>query len=222
KPIPDATPDFFLSNDQSYLLRGDGSAAFLEGSTSPYSGMSRYTDGQCGDHTELFNSPSTGSGDAILASPWATHSKCPSYPRGIRLTYALINADGSITGQGSAQVKTFVNVAQIQSPAVNGHPAFYIPVGSTELRGMNLQDDNGKCITLRFRPVLRDGTVAGADDVTVTRTAADTWIVRTQPDDVDALTGQVTHHDKAWCESSGNLYHLPTMFIIHNAVPLFP
>ena len=66
KPIPDATPDFFLSNDNAYLLRGDGLTSYLEGSASPYGGMSRYRQGECGVGNTIFNSPNTGSGDAIL------------------------------------------------------------------------------------------------------------------------------------------------------------
>jgi hypothetical protein len=221
KPIPDATPDFFLTNDVGYLLRGDGIGTYLEGSASPYAGMSRYRAGECGVGTTLFNSPSTAGGDAILNTAATMEHKCQSYPRGVRITYSLINAGGTLSNEGSASVKSFFNLAQVQGGLRDGIPAIYIPVGSTEARGMNLQDA-GKCITLRFRPVLRDGTVTGADEVRVTRTSADTWIVRTADDEVDGSTGQVIHHDKAWCESSGKLYHLPTMFVIHNSTPLSP
>jgi hypothetical protein len=222
KPIPDATPDFFLSNDNYYLLRGDGLTSYLEGSTSPYAGMSRYRQGECGVGNTIFNSPNTGSGDAILNTAATQDHKCRSFPRGVRISYALVNPDGTVTNQGEVSVKSFFNVSQIETTSFAGGPAVYIPVGSTEPRAMNLQDNNGKCITLRFRPILKDGRVTGSDEVSVTRTSADTWIVRTQPDEVDALSGQVIHHDKAWCESSGALYHLPTMFIIHNSIPLSP
>lgn len=87
---------------------------------------------------------------------------------------------------------------------------------------MNMSDDNGTCISLRFRPILRDGTVTGADEVRVTRVDQSTFLVESLSDEIDATTGEVIHHDKAWCERSGQLYHLPLRLIIHNRVPLYP
>jgi hypothetical protein len=223
KAPPQPTSTFFLSNSSAHLLRGDG--LYLEGAASAYSGMSRYLDGECGVQSLIYANPGA-SGDEVMGSAEIIYRKCPSYPRGIRLTFALINADGSTTPDGSETVRTFMNVQIVQKAAAYGKPAIYIPVGATELRDMIFNDGSGpkygKCAGLRFRPVLQDGTLSGSDQVQVTRTAADTWVVQTQADVTDPVTLRVTHHDKVWCQNNGKLYHMPTYFVVKSAVPLLP
>ena len=70
--------------------------------------------------------------------------------------------------------------------------------------------------------MLQDGTLSGSDQVLVTRTAADTWVVQTQTDETDPVTLQTIHHDKVWCQSNGKLYHMPAYFVIKSAVPISP
>ena len=139
-----------------------------------------------------------------------------------RLAFALINGDGSTSPDGAETAATFMNVLQLQQAAANGNPAEYIPVGSTQLRNMAFSDKNGKCTDLRFRPVLQDGTVTGSDQVQVTRSAADTWIVQTRADETDPGTAQTIHHDKVWCKGNGKLYHMPAYLVIKSSIPLSP
>ncbi|MEO7502076.1 MAG: hypothetical protein ABIW94_05530 [Gemmatimonadaceae bacterium] len=220
---PEPTSTFLMSNSASHLLRGDG--LYLEGATSGYSGMSRYRDSECGVQSLIYANPGSR-GDAVMGSAEVISRQCPSYPRGIRLTFALINGDGSTTSDGSEAVRTFMNVQVLQKAAAYGNPAVYVPVGATELRDMIFNDGSGpkygKCAGLRFRPVLADGTVTGSDQVRVTRTASDTWVVQTQADETDPVTLRVTHHDKVWCQNNGKLYHMPTYFVVKSAVPLLP
>ena len=157
-----------------------------------------------------------------MGSDMTVDRKCKAYPRGVRLTYALINGDGSVNVQSSIVVGTFFNLAQLHQTDVDGHMLYYIPVGATASRGMNIQDDNGHCTTLRHRTILRDGTFVGGDEMQVTRTAPDTWIASTLPDETDPTTGNTVHHDKAWCAATGEIYHLPMRFIIKTPVPVLP
>jgi hypothetical protein len=221
KPVDPIAPTLYISNDPSYTLRGDAVSSYIESGSSAFAGMSRYADGECGVSAKLFAGPG-GSGDLVMGSDMTVNRKCRDYPRGVRVTYALINGDGSLTLQASTVVSTFFNLAQIEQTDPDGHVLYYIPIGTTASRGMNIQDDNGRCITLRHRTVLRDGTFVGGDEMQVTRTAPDTWIAQTQPDETDAVTGSTIHHDKAWCEATGQIYHLPMMFIIKTAAPVFP
>jgi hypothetical protein len=223
KPLPSAAPDYYIANDSDLAIRGDGLTGYLGGATTPYAGMSRYSNGECGVQATLWNSPDDhGSGDGTLATAMNTDRRCNNYPRKLRVSHFRINADGSINNEGTSTETSFINVAQIQSAPNNAYGLIYIPVGSSELRGMNVADPDGSCGNFRVRPVLRDGRVTGADQVLVTRTAGDTWIVSSLPDEIDPQTGGTIHHDKAWCETTGALYHLPVRFIIHNSVPLTP
>ena len=223
KAPPEPRSTFFLSNSSAHLLRGDG--LYTEGATSTYSGMSRYLDGECGVQSLIYAN-SGASGDAVMGSAEVIYRKCPNYPRGIRLTFALINSDGSTSPDGSEAARTFMNVQILQKAAAYGNPSISIPVGETELRDFIFNDGSGpkygKCAGLRFRPVLQDGTFSGSDQVLVTRTAADTWMVQTQADETDPVTLHTVHHDKVWCQNNGKLYHMPTYFVIKSAVPLSP
>lgn len=212
-------PTFYVSNAAELMFRADG--AFLEPATSAFAGLSRYQDGECGVETTLFTD---GSGDATLGTAGSQAKRCVQAPRKARIQYMLINADGSTSADGAITTATFLNVRQLHRSA---NPANYIPVGATALRSLAFADGNYKCGTdgtgaVLFNEVTSDGTVTGADRVQVQRTAADTWIVSTLPDEVDAETGAVTHHDKAWCRANGQLYHMPLHLVVKNGTPLSP
>ncbi len=214
------TPTFYVTNEAAYGLRGDN--AYVEPGTSAFAGTSRYKHGECGVDNVLYE---VASGDAIMGT--GSDRKCTSSPRKVRITYSLINPDGSTTPDGTLTSGTFLNVRVLQKAASAGDPAIFIPVGDTQSRTMAFSDDDLICGpagigAIVFRPVLQDGQVVGADSVRVFRSAADTWVVFTPPDDVDALTGQIIHHDKAYCRNNGKLYHMPISFTIRTLAPLTP
>ena len=225
--VTDPTLTYYIANDASVLFKGDGVPAYVEGDTSPFAGTSRYADGECGVSSRLFSF--TGeSGDATMNTA-GTHARCTAYPRTVRLTFALINSDGTLTADGTETVQSAVNLHQLEKAASSGDPALYIPIGTMQLRGFHLGDDTGKCFEsngpggLAFRPVLNDGvTYVGADDVQVYRNASDTWTVTSIPNEVDPVTGQTIYHDKAYCRGNGKLYHMPVHFAIKSSIPLTP
>ncbi len=220
KPIADDTPDFYVSNGSEMFLTGDEAASYLAAS-GPYPGTTRYSNNVCGTTTTLWDSPSDNrSGDAILNTSFIKALRCAEYPRKVRIRYAPIGADGSASIQSSALRVATLLVDAVQAPNTPTG-LIYIPIGTTELRAMNISDDVGVCNSLRFRPVLKDGTITGADKVLVSRTDASTWIVQSQADQIDAM-GRVIHHDKAWCQNTGALYHLPLKLIFHNQTPVTP
>ena len=219
KPPADPTATYFISNDEAYLLRGDGS--YLEGTTSDFSGESRYQSGECGVSSTFFALPGE-SGDATMST--GSVGRCT---RRIRLRYEIVNADGSTTSDGSVVSSSFLNVRKLQMAATATTQAVYIPVGGDAVRTFAFDDGGAKCgaagtAAIAFVPVLNDGTVTGADLVSVHRDAADTWTVTTPPDEIDAVTGQTIHHDKAYCKGNGKLYHIPLHFSIRSSVPLSP
>jgi hypothetical protein len=216
KPQPDPTSTFYLSNSSADFLRGDG--LYLESSSSAQAGMSRYMEGECGVHSLIH--AVTGGGDAIMGSDFTINRKCRDFPRGIRLTFARINTDGSTSLEGSESAATFMNVLGLEDPGINGSPQHYIAVGATEFRNFIFSDKNGKCTDLKFRPVLQDGTVTGSDQIQATRVSADTWLIQTQADETDPVTLRTIHHDKVWCSSNGGLYHMPMHFVIKSSTAL--
>ena len=217
KAPTDPNANYFISNDAAYLFRGDG--AYLEGETSPFAGASRYLAGECGVGSTFYSLPGE-SGDATMSTGFS--GRCHRY---IRVTYQRINADGTTTSEGSSVESSFMNVRKLEVAATSTTPAEYIPVGGDGRRTFGF-DDDGKCGSgtggMVFADVLRDGTIAGGDLLTVHRDAADTWTVSTTPDEIDPLTGATIHHDKAYCTGNGKLYHLPLRFSIRSSVPLSP
>ena len=209
-----ATVTEFISNDAAYNLRGDG--VYLESS-----GDSRYLVGECGISSAFYSGPG-GSGDVTMTI--GANGKCI---RHIRFAYAAINADGSTTSEGSITTPSFLNVRKLEVAATSTTSASYIPIGGDGQRTFAFDDRGTKCgpggqQAIGFAPTLPDGTATGADLVNVHRDAADTWTVTTTPDEIDALTGQTIHHDKAYCKGNGKLYHIPLHFTIESSVPLTP
>jgi hypothetical protein len=227
-PAVNPTANMYVSNDAAVLFQGDGLAAYIEPANSPFSGMSRYADGECGAQGTMFAQPGY-SGDAVTYTSFSQDRKCAAFPRKARLTFQRINGDGSTTLDASETVVAIVNVHQIELAANNGNPGLFIPVGQTAFKGIHIADTNGFCYDnssgqgLAFRPVLNDGvTYVGADDVQVHRDAADTWTITSQPDEIDPQTGLTIHHDKAYCRVNGQLYHMPVHFSVKSSAPLSP
>jgi hypothetical protein len=212
----DVSPTWYLSNDVNLGMRADDS--FLEPN-----GTSRYKPAECGVDARIFTSNGS-SGDATLTTAASRDTKCKQYPRRIRIAYAVINADGTTTSEGSWTGQSFLNVRKLQTKA-NGTVVSYVPVGTTQTRTMAFSDESNKCGAagagaILFSAVNSDGLLTGADSVQVTRVAADTWEVFTAPDEVDAITGQTVHHDRAWCRANGKVYHMPLRATIKSPVSL--
>ncbi len=204
----------FISNDPAYNLRGDGS--YLE-----ISGESRYLVGECGISSTFYSGPG-GSGDVTMTI--GANGKCV---RHIRFAYAAINPDGSTTSEGTITTSSFLNVRKLHVAATSTTPASYIPIGGDAQRTFAFDDGGAKCGTggtqaIGFAPTLNGTTLTGADLVNVHRDAADTWTVTTTPDEIDAITGQTIHHDKAYCRGNGKLYHIPLRFTIRSSRALTP
>jgi hypothetical protein len=209
-----ATATEFISNDPAYNLRGDG--LYLESS-----GDSRYLVGECGISSTFYSGPGN-SGDVTMTI--GANGKCV---RHVRFAYAAINADGSTTSEGSIMTSSFLNVRKLEVAATSTTPAYYIPVGGDGQRTFAFDDGGTKCgpggqQAIGFAPTRPDGTLTGADLVNVHRDAADTWTVTTTPDEIDAVTGQTIHHDKAYCRGNGKLYHIPLRFTIRSSRALTP
>jgi hypothetical protein len=225
----DASATFYVSSDPWFFAQGDAKSGYVEGNTSPFAGMTRYADGECGVSSTIFTS-SGKTGDGHLTTSWQQQvRKCSAFPRTLHLVFAAINSDGTTASDGSETVSGALNVRPLEQTLSNGAPGSYIPVGTSELRSMHIGDGSGaKCDDgsgfggLAFNLVLNTGVLTGADDVVVYRNSPDTWTVVTMPDEIDPVTGQTIHHDKAYCRGNGRLYHMPLSFVIKSSVALTP
>lgn len=206
-------PTFYIPNDRTLLLRGDGVPAFIENRSSIFAGWSRYAPGECGVFTSLSFSLVADAGDVLLRGDLAGGRGCDT-PRMLRLTLARIDVDGSVSSYRFERVPLLLDIEHLHNPAYAGADSSFIPIGSTAAKSLELSDDDGLCGRISFNPVLKNGSRSAADKVLVTRTSADTWLVQTQPDQLDSATMRVVHHDRAWCESEGRPYHLPIMMVI--------
>lgn len=224
----DASATFYVSSDPSFLVHGDAKSGYVEGSTSAYAGMTRYADGECGVAANVLTAAGH-SGDGHLTTNAAQQvRKCSAFPRMLSLTFAAINADGTTTADGT-EAAGAINLHPLEQTAASGNPGSYIPIGTSERRAMHIGDGTGgKCDDgsgtggLAFRSFLTNGAYAGADDVVVYRNSADTWTVTSMPDEIDPVTGQTIHHDRAYCRGNGKLYHMPLSYAIKSATALTP
>jgi hypothetical protein len=181
----DATPRFAQSvadptatiklplADASLSLKSDGK--FSDGT------YSLYADGVCGITGTIFLS---GSGDEVVdgSNPSAKDRKCVYYPRKVNVLYP----------DGIAEVISgpLMSVRELESQT------YLIPIGSTATRQFHVRTNTARCDGVHW------GAPIGGDSVLVTRTAANTWHVYTQP----------YPNDQAACkQSTGNtlLGHMP-------------
>lgn len=156
-----------------------------------------YANGVCGvDATIFATTAASNSGDAVMQTDNPTYKdhRCTLYPRKLIIDY----------GDGTAPQATtvFINVHDIERENIG---ADQIPIGGSRLRGLNIGDT--RCGGLVYHT---DPGTTGSDSVVVTRTAADTWQVTTQP----------APNDKAYCKADGQLYHIPVSFTIVSSRPL--
>jgi len=151
-----------------------------------------YANGVCGVDSKIFSTTQlSNSGDAVMQTDnpqWADR-KCANYPRKVYIDY------GDGTGPHASTI--FMNVRDLER---ENDPTDILPVGGSKLTGLNLQES--RCGALVWRPVQQDGTVTGADNVLLTRTAADTWTVTTQGNQL------------AYCKNTGQLLPITARFTI--------
>jgi hypothetical protein len=196
--LKNPTAQFWFSLDDATLgLKSDHLAAYTQGNFSVYG------DGICGVHALMFSVASgSNSGDATMQTDNSRfqNRKCPDYPR--KLGIVLRDDGGNVVTQLSTTM--FMNVHDVENTTD------IIAVGSAVRRGMTLSYDP-HCNGLRWTLVMPDQvTPSGADQVNVTRTSANSWVVQTQP----------YPNDKAFCLGDGHLYHVPVNFTIVTDRPL--
>ena len=152
---------------------------------------SAYASGVCGVTSKMFVYPTSNSGDATMQTdnPTAKDHTCSAYPR--KLHVILRDDGGNIVTQTWSTM--FMNVHDVENTTD------IIPIGTAVARGFALSEDP-HCNGLRWQQMVPGlPTPSGADEVIVTRTSADTWVVQTQP----------YPNDKAFCMGDGQLYHVP-------------
>jgi len=192
-PAPtDPTATFWFPVDDAALgLQSDHIATYVHGDSSAYA------DGICGVHSKIFATASaSNSGDAIMGTddPKFGDRHCRDYPRKLHLV--LRDDLGNVAVQLSSTV--FMNVHDVENTTDQ------IAIGASLARGLTLGEDP-HCDGLRWTLVMPDQTTpSGADQVIVTRTSANTWVVQTQD----------YPNDKAYCLGDGQLYHVPVHFTI--------
>jgi hypothetical protein len=182
--VTDPTASFqFPLDDAALGLRSD--RLFSSGTNSVYA------DGVCGVTARIFaTTAASNSGDATMQTdnPRASDRRCAQYPRELVIDY----------GDGVARSQTvFMNLHQLQNTG-----DYRIPVGDSALKILTL--DDGRCGGLRWRPVLTDGTVTGADQVWVHRTNDSTWTVESQP----------APNDSVYCINEARTFRIPVRFTV--------
>ena len=153
-----------------------------------------YANGVCNVSTTIFaTSALSNSGDATLNT--GSSGRCVrhfivAYPDGVTET-----------------LPEFINLHQI------ANTSYSIPIGQTVARHFGfspaaISNTPGRCGRLIFGP---NGTVApGSDSVLVTRADASTWQVRSQ----------AAPNDLAYCETTGQLFHMQVSFTVISSYPL--
>ena len=184
---------YFPLDDASLGVKSDH--LFVSGTSSAYA------QGVCGVDSKIFaTTEASNSGDLVMQTDNPTYRdhKCSAYPRKLVIDY------GDGTAPRASTV--FVNLRDLER---ENDPADQISIGGSRIRGLHVNES--RCGGLVYQAQLGDGTSTnGADSVIVTRTAADTWVVTTQP----------APNDKAYCKGDGLLYHIPVNFTIVSSRPL--
>jgi hypothetical protein len=181
----------------SYLFPTDDAALDVRSDGQFVSGEhSVYANGVCGVSGKIFaTEAASNSGDATLQTnnPTNKDRKCTTYPRKLTVVF----------GTGDEQTSAvFMNLRHIQNTT------YSIPIGTTDRHILNLNED--RCGGLRWTTHSADGTYLGGDSVNVTRVDESTWLVASQD----------YPNNKAYCNNTGQLYHLNVQFTVKSSYPL--
>ena len=156
-------------------------------------GYSAYANGMCGVESNIFaTTAGSNSGDAIMQTGNARSGDRTCVPRKLTLSYP-----DAVT----ETVSVFMNVRRVQNTT------FAIPIGQTVKRSFAIQTP--RCEQLLWSGE-RQGVPIAADSVLVTRIAADTWRVQTQP----------APNNRASCRLNGQVYPMSADFTITADRPL--
>jgi hypothetical protein len=156
---------------------------------------SAYTNGYCGVEAKIFATTEfSNSGDATLSMGNARKGTGCVAPRHITVVFP----DGL-----TATMASFDNLRQVENTT------YAIPVGSTVKRAFHLGMSSTRCDGLAWSN-LAGGVGVPGDSVLVTRTAADTWHVQSQP----------APNNRAWCKPNGPTYNMAVDFTLRSARPL--
>jgi hypothetical protein len=150
--------------DADLGLKSDGQ--FVSGASSVYA------NDVCGVKAKIFaTTAASNSGDATMQTnnPTFRDRKCVAYPRTMTLAYS----DGV-----TETIPVFMNLRQVQNTTTS------IPVGTTVKRAFSINPTQAtRCDILLWATerLNAPGVLLPADSVLVTRVAADTWHVQSQP-----------------------------------------
>ena len=172
----------------AFPLDGSGLAVRSDGAY-PEGGESFYRPGECGVEGTLNFVSGTGAG-TLQTDGSGRVRKCNAWPRRLSITFP---------DDGTVEVAAFfANLNALQTTA------WFIPIGATERRSLNLNLslESSRCDVLRYAAIYQGTQEIAADSVNVTRVDARTWEVSSQP----------APNDRAWCTTNGQSYHLPVRF----------
>ena len=175
-PVTDPTATFSFSTDPTLGVRPDAVSAL-------------YAHNVCGVDAKIFATTEySNSGDAIMQTdnPRFSDRKCAAYPRKVTFVYAAGDAE---------TITTFMNVRNVENTTT------VIPINTTVTRVFSV--NTTRCGGLYWGNE-RQGVLVPGDSVLVTRTAANTWHVQTQP----------APNDRAYCLNNGQSYHMPVDFTV--------
>jgi hypothetical protein len=156
---------------------------------------SAYANGQCGVEAKIFATAEfSNSGDATLNMTNARKSTGCVAPR----HFTIVFPDGL-----TETTTSFSNLRELENTT------YAIPVGATVPRAFHLGMSSTRCEGLAWSTLAGGVTVPG-DSVIVTRTAADSWHIQSQP----------YPNNRAWCKPNGPTYNMAVDFTITSSRPL--
>lgn len=182
--VTDPTATYRFPITDTLNVQSDG--AFSDGT------FSVYDNGVCGVEATIFaTAAASNSGDATLGTyaPRTKDRSCAQFPRHFVVTFP----DGL-----TESTTSFSNLQRIENTT------YSIPVGTTVKRAFHM----GLATSLRCDGLVWAGTefttpIPG-DSVFVTRTAADSWHIQSQP----------YPNNRAWCKPNGPTYNMAVEFTI--------
>jgi hypothetical protein len=154
-----------------------------------------YANGLCGVEAKIFATTEfSNSGDATLSMGNARKSTGCVAPR----HFTIVFPDGL-----TETTTSFSNLRELENTT------YAIPLGAPVLRAFHLGMSSTRCEGLAWSTLAGGVTVPG-DSVIVTRTAADSWHIQSQP----------YPNNRAWCKPNGPTYNMAVDFTITSSRPL--